>query len=65
MKLLDFHREALRRATDERLELHMRRLDRIVLQYGRGPDGYGYGGSRLDVAEEQRAAERRRRWRLR
>jgi hypothetical protein len=54
MPLLDFHREALRRASRKRLNLHTRRLDQIALEYG-------YDNPKLDAAEEQRATEYRRR----
>jgi len=52
MNLLDIHREALRRASDARLRLHMRRLDGIACAGGRG-----YANPRLDAAEAQRVAE--------
>jgi len=59
MSLLALHRIALRRASDERLARHMRRLDHIALTWGRGE--HGYGNPRLDRAERQRVDEVRRR----
>lgn len=62
-RLLALQRLALRSASDERLRLHMRRLDNVALRYGRGPNGYG--NPRLDKAERQRVDEvQRRRRRL-
>lgn len=58
MMLLALQRLALRRASDDRLALHMRRLDHIALTWGRGE---GYGNPRLDKAEQQRVDEIRRR----
>jgi hypothetical protein len=57
--LLEIHEAALRRASDDRLKLHMHRLDKIVVLWGRGETGYG--NPRLYAAEAQRVAETRRR----
>jgi len=52
MTLLGLQVAALARASDTRLELHMRRLDRIA-----GRNGFTYSRPRLDQAEQNRANE--------
>lgn len=59
MNILAVQRLALRGASDERLRLHMHRLDNIACLWGRGENGYG--NPRLNKAEQNRVDEVRRR----